>query len=573
MSIQEIFKNQKTAGHASYYETVKGHYGMVACPIKEAAEAGEKVLEDGGNAIDAIIAMQFALCSVEGMNTGIGAGGFILYYDSENNETKAIHGHTRAPAATTPEVFYNSEGNLMPFDERTMSPKSVGVPGVMKMMELALEKYGSMSLDRLIDPAIKLAEEEYRVNSLWDRTIDIFKERLGEEAKKVFVPNGEPLKEGDMVRQPDLAKALKAIKKEGFSSLYEGELADAIIDTLQKYGGIMTKEDLQNYEASIEEPFWSSYKGYDLAFPGPPNGGGIAVSQILKILEPFNISQYGVRSWEKYHLVAEATRLALADQQTYLGDPGFTDIPLEGLFNEEYLKERGNIINFDKRWEEINAGDPWNYQEGTPSQPVKKDNSKKGMDTTHFTVIDQWGNIASCTTSLERIFGCGIMVEGYGFLLNNDITDFNPEPGTANEPNSNKCAVSSKSPTIVYHEGKPFFTLGSPGGPTIVGSVAQVLLHVLDYQMDLKEAVAERRIFNNPDVSWEWEDGIEDEIMAKLRDLGYKLDQGFKEVAADNRLGDVQAILVDPSSGKLYGTNDAPRPGAAIGLKKPPEES
>jgi gamma-glutamyltranspeptidase/glutathione hydrolase len=201
MSLEEIFNNQKPVGDASKYNTASGEDGMVSCPVKEAAEAGEEVLKDGGNAIDAVIAMQLALTVTEGMNTSIASGGYILYYDNKAKETKVLNGHSKAPAATTPDIFYNEKRELIPFDERSISPKSVGVPGMMKVLELAHETYGSTALERLIDPAIELAENDYRVNSLWERTIDNFKARLGEEARKVFVPDGKPLAEGDSIRQ------------------------------------------------------------------------------------------------------------------------------------------------------------------------------------------------------------------------------------------------------------------------------------------------------------------------------------------------------------------------------------
>jgi gamma-glutamyltranspeptidase/glutathione hydrolase len=513
--------------------------------------------------------MQLALTAVEGMNTSIAAGGYILYYDNKTKETKVLNGHSKAPAATPPDIFYSEKGELIPFDERSISPKSVGVPGMMKMLELAHETYGSKTLERLIDPAIELAENDYRVNSLWERTIDNFKDRLGEEARKVFVPDDKPLEEGDLIRQPDLARTLKIIREEGFSSVYEGEIAEAIVETLKKMGGMIRKEDLKNYKASLEDPLWGSYEGYELAFPAPPNGGGFAISQLLKMFEKLNISQYDVHSWEKYHLVAEAIRVVLADQQTHIADPAFAQLPLDGLFTDKYIEERLKLIDFKERKpeREINPGDPWKYEEGKPNYKQKQDQSFHGMETTHFTAIDKWGNIAACTSSIERIFGSGIMIPGYGFILNNDLTDFNPEPGTVNEADANKFAVSSKSPTIVYHEGKPFFTLGSPGAETIIGSVAQVLLHVLDYKMDLGEAIDEPRIFNNPQLSWEWEDGINKQAMDKLKELGYKLDRGFEKISADDRIGDVKGILLDPWSGKLYGTADSPRPGRAIGVK------
>lgn len=568
MRIEEIFYNQKPVGHSARNHTVSGKQGMVSCSVKEAAEAGEAVLREGGTAMDALIAMQLALAVVEGMNTGLGANGYIIYYDKKSEETKVFNGHSQAPKAAGPKLFYNKKNKLMDFDARSTSPLAVAIPALMKLMELAHDTYGTLSRERLIDPAIQLAEEGFEVHSLCERSLNNFSDRLGDEAKKVYVPNGEKLRKGDFLRQPDLATALKIIRDEGFSSFYEGEIADAIIDTLANLGGIMEKSDLTNYRATIEEPFWGSYKGYDLAFPPAPNAGGIAVTLLLKILEKIDISQYGIHSWEKYHIIAEAIRISLADQQTYIGDPDLVSNPSKGLFRDEYIEERMKLIDFTKLHEEIEEGDPWKYEKGHPNYKTKMDTKKHGMDTTHLTAIDKWGNIAASTTSIERIFGSGIMVPGFGFILNNDLTDFNPEPETVNQPNANKSPISSKSPTIVFEEGKPFFTLGSPGAATIVGSVTQVLIHVLDYKMDLGEAIAEPRIFNNPKRSMEWEDGINKEAMDKLKSLGYRLDRGFEKESADNRVSDVRGILIDSENGMLYGSSDSPRPSRTIGINE-----
>ncbi|WP_077588216.1 gamma-glutamyltransferase [Planococcus lenghuensis] len=573
MGAKDIIQNQKASKLAAHEHTDSGEYGMAASAIKEATDAGRLVLEEGGNAADAIIAIQLALAVVEGMNTGIGAGGFLVYYDSERDETKVLHGHSSAPEAVTPDLYVDEAGNMPPFDDRSIDAKSVGVPGIMRTLELAYNRYGSLPLERLIEPAIQLAENDYRVNFLWERTIDLFKDRMSDETKKLYVPNGTPLKEGDMVKQPELAKTLKLIRDKGFDCVYEGEIADAIINTVQEHGGLMTKEDLKGYKADVYEPLWSSYKEFDLAFPAPPNGGGFAVAQMLKMLEAFELKQYPPHSWEKYHIIAEAMRLTLADRHTYIGDPKFINIPLEGLMNPDYITERGKLIQLDRRMEKVHGGNPWKYQSGEKSERPYVESHQEGFETTHFTAVDRWGNVAACTSSIERIFGSGITVPGYGFLLNNDMTDFTPEPGTVNEPNSNKFAVSSKTPTIVFHEGKPFFTLGSPGAETIVASVLQVLLNVLEYEMDLEEAIQERRIYNTADLSIEWQDGINEEAMAKLKELGYHSDQSFKSVTADDRLGDIQAILIDPETGRLYGAADYPRPGEAEGVKQPPENS
>lgn len=566
MELHEIFNNQRPGGDDARQQTASGAYGMAASAVKEATEVGEQVLQDGGNAFDAIIAIQFALAVVEGMNTGIGSSGFLTLYNSEQDETKVINGHSEAPAAVAPDLFLDQKGEVPPFMKRSIHPKAIGIPGMMRAMEATHERYGTMPLERLIDPAIRLAEE-FRVNALWERAIEMAHFRLGKEAKKIFMPDGVPLVEGDIARQTDLVKTLKIIQDEGFGAVYAGEIADAIISTVQNQGGLMTKEDLKGYRASIDEPLWSSYKGVDLALPAPPNGGGFSVAQLLKLLEPLNISQYDSRSWKKYHLLSEVMHMTLADKEAHIGDPKFIDIPLEGLLHKDYVKERRQLINFEHHDGEIGHGNPWKYQTGEPNRLIRQDPAETGQETTHFTVADRWGNVAACTSSLERIFGSGIMVSGYGILLNNDLTDFNPVPGGANEPNGNKQPVSSKSPTIVFKDGKPFFTLGSPGGQTIVASVLQVLLNVLDFKMDLKQAIQEPRIYNNPEQAVQVEEGITEEARERLEEAGLKVEAAKR---VDFRIGDVQAILINPADGKLYGAADSSRPGAANGLTDPP---
>ena len=568
-NLEEIFKAQE-----KYYDTgnqIKGdtgRYGMVASAIKEATHAGNQMLDQGGNAFDALIAVQLSLAVVEGMNTGIGAGGFIVCYDKENEETKVVNAHSRAPAELEPECFVDDNGEVIPFDKRSTHGTSVGVPGMMKGLKHLHEQYATLPLETLIAPAIELAESDFRVNSLWERTLDLFDHRLGEEARKKFMPDGKPLREGDTIVQPELAKTLKIIRDEGFDSVYEGEIADAIVEAVQSQGGVMSHQDLINYHVKIEEPLWSHYRGYDIATPAPPSGGGIAVAQQLKILENLDISQYDPHSVEKYHLLAQTMQLALADKNTHIGDADFHELPMDGLMDEEYIKERIQLISEENSAKAYEAGDPWKYQPGRDGT-IEADRyaGNEGMETTHFTAVDQWGNVAACTSSIERIFGSGIMVPGYGFIMNNDLTDFEAEPGQVNEPNGHKYPTSSKCPTILFHEGKPFFTLGSPGAQTIVASVAQTIINIIDYNMSLDEAIRDPRIYVTHDLETQWEDGLEKEVLESLKKLGYSFDQSFREQTADTRLGDVQAIMIDQTNGhKLYGAADSPRPGGAEGL-------
>ncbi|MGA5688211.1 gamma-glutamyltransferase [Cytobacillus pseudoceanisediminis] len=538
-----------------------GTHGMAASAVHEATEAGAEILRNGGNAMDALIAIQFALSVVEVFNTGIGASGYIVYYDQKTKKTRVINGHSQTPSGADKDQFLNKKGEITPYFQQTIDAKSVGIPGIMKAMDEGHQKFGTKPLEDLIEPAVKLAEEGFRVNWQWDEVIEILHIRIGEEAKKLFMPEGIPLVKGDWVKNKDLAKTLRILQKKGIKALYEGEIADAIIKTLKEQDGIMTKEDLQNYRAPIEEPVIGSYRGYEIAVPGPPNGGGISLLQLLGILEGFELNKFGVSSWQKYYLFSEAMRLAFTDKLAYIADPKFEEIPVEGMLQKDYIEERQEKIDWKSRNPEIDCGNPWKFQgSDRPKGEVKV--YQTGKDTTHFTVADRWGNIAACTSSNEHIMGSGIMVPGYGFLLNNDLTDFTPEPDHINSLAPKKQPVSAKVPAIVLKDGVPVLTLGSPGGPTIVASVSQVISHILDFEMDVKDAIEEPRIYNSvgPDV-WS-EQGIGQSEIDKLREMGFRFDD------TDRPIGNVQAILMDHKTGMLHGAADSSRPGSAIGINE-----
>lgn len=557
--MNEIFKNQKETETDVEDQRGIGEHGMVASAVREATEVGTEILKQGGNAMDALVAVQFALSVVEPFNTGIGASGFIVYYDNKNKETQVIQGHSEAPKNVTKEMFLKEDGDVKEYWPRSIHPASVAIPGIMKAMDTALKEYGTMTLDKVIEPAVQLAENGFRVNWQWDLAIEILKIRMGKEAKKFFIPEGIPRVEGEWVKNQDLAKTLRILQREGVDALYEGEIGDAVVKTLQEMGGIMTKEDLHLYEVKIEKPVTDSYKGYDIAAPAPPSGGGITLLQILKILESLNLEKYEKTSWQKYYLLAETMRLAFSDKLAYMSDPAFEDIPEKGLLHPDYIKERSKMINWISRNPEIDYGDPWKY-EGDSSKKAEVKAFKSGGETTHFTAVDKWGNVAACTSSIEHVMGSGIMVPGYGFLLNNDLTDFYPEPEHINSIEAKKHPVSTKTPTIIFKDGKPVMTLGSPGGPTIIASVAQTIINVLDYHMDLKEAIEEPRIYNSTGPYIWWEEGMDKDAKTKLEEMG------FQFLEKEKPIGNVQAILINQDQGKLYGAADSTRPGAAIGL-------
>lgn len=542
-------------------ETAVGEDGMVVTAHPEASKIGAKVLQTGGNAVDAAIAIQFALNVAEPMMSGIGGGGFMMVYDAKTEDISIINSRERAPAGATPDMFLDENGNPIPFAERHIHGNAVGVPGTLAGLYEAHDKWGTQKFHQLIQPSIKLADKGVKVNWPLAEAIEDNKGKLAKSAARdVFLPNGQPLKEGDLLVQKDLAKTFKLIQEQGPDVFYNGKVGQAITGTVQDFGGSMTLDDLKNYQLTIDEPIYAEYKGYEVASMPPPSSGGLTVLQMLKLLEPFDISQYGVRSPEKYHLLAEAMHLAYADRAAYMGDPEFIDVPTKGLLHPDYIAERSSLISLNQANPNVQPGDPWKYEDGRTASYIEQNDQKEIGETTHFAVADKWGNLVTFTTTIEQLFGTGIMVPEYGIMLNNELTDFDAVPGGSNEVQPNKRPLSSMSPTMLLKDGKPYLSLGSPGGPTIITSVLQTILNVVDYDMDLKAAIEEPRIYSNQYPNIRWEQGVPDAARARLTQMGHRWN------AAPGEIGNVQAIMVDPDSGLYYGAADSSREGSAIGL-------
>lgn len=551
-----------------YKQVDVGKDGMVATAHPIASEIGAEVLRNGGNAVDAAVAIQFALNVTEPMMSGIGGGGFMMVYDGETKDTTIINSRERAPQGATPDMFLDENGQPVPFNQRHTNGEAVGVPGTLKGLEAALDKWGSQSMKELIKPSIHLAQKGFPIDSvLADAIVDNRWKLERSAAKDVFLPNGEPLKEGEILVQKDLAKTLKQIRVHGTDVFYKGEIGQAVSEVVQDFGGTMVPEDLSKYEVTVDQPIWGEYQGYDIASMPPPSSGGVFLLQMLKILDDYNLSQYDVRSWEKYHLMSEAMHLAYADRAVYAGDPEFVDLPMNGLLHPDYIKERQQLISLDKVNKDVKAGDPWKYEnESSNLEAVEQPEQNQYGETTHFTVADKWGNVVSYTTTIEMLFGTGIMVPGYGFMLNNELTDFDAVPGGANQVEPNKRPLSSMTPTIVFEDGKPVLTVGSPGGPTIITSVLQTIIHAIEYDMELKAAIEEPRIYTNTLNSYRWEDGISSDVIEKLNKMGHRFG------SSPTTIGNVQSILIDHENGEFKGVADSSRNGAAIGItlqKKP----
>ncbi|WP_079510258.1 gamma-glutamyltransferase [Mesobacillus jeotgali] len=556
------FAKKPEFSYDQYSQVDVGKDGMVATAHPLASEIGAEVLRKGGNAIDAAVAIQFALTVVEPMMSGIGGGGFMMVYDGKTKETKIINSRERAPQGATPDMFLDENGKPIPFSVRSTGGTAVGVPGTLKGLETALDMWGTRPLEQLIGPAVKLADKGFPIDSVLADAIAESQDKLSKSAAgEVFLPDGKPLQEGDILVQDDLANTFKLIRSKGTDAFYKGEIAEAVAGVVQDFGGSMTSDDLAKYDVTVDQPVWGDYQGYEIASMPPPSSGGVFLLQMLKILDGFNLSQYDVRSTEKYHLLAEAMHLAYADRAVYAGDPEFVNVPVIGLLHPEYIKERQELIKMDSANQNPTAGDPWKYENSEANySPTSQPNDKKYGETTHFSVTDRWGNVVSYTTTIEQVFGTGIMVPGYGFMLNNELTDFDAVPGGANEVQPNKRPLSSMTPTIVFDNGEPVLTVGSPGGPTIITSVLQTILHAIEYDMELKKAVEEPRIYTNNPNSYRYEDGISADTLTQLNAMGHK----FWD--SPTTIGNVQSILIDRENGTFKGVADSSRNGAAIGI-------
>lgn len=564
--------------------------GVVATSEPHAARIGAEILRRGGNAIDAAAAVQFALNVVEPESSGIGGGGFMLIYLADEKKSIAIDSRETAPAAATADMFVPFIDNGG-FSVASTSGVSVGVPGTLKGVELALQKWGTMSLSETLQPAIALARDGFRVGRQLAESST--SRRLQNEpgnpaydaARQVFRPGGAPVQQDQLLVQPDLARTLQLIADQGSEVFYTGEIARAIVAT-QKASrdqrpegrGRMTLEDLANYQAVIREPLSGEYRGYTITSMGPPSSGALTLLQILKLVERFPIGDpeagFGFGAPRTLNVMIEAMRLAFADRALWMGDEDFVPVPGEGLLHDDYIALRSALIDPDRRQERVVPGDPRPFQAQQRGEEQKlaalPPALDKGVNTTHFSIIDRQGNLVSYTTTVESAWGTGLMVPGYGFLLNNELTDFNFVPGFNPDPNNynpgandvapHKRPRSSMSPSLLFRDGQPLAAYGSPGGSTIIDSVVNVSLNLIDHGMAIQEAVdAPRLAQTRANGSVGRESGFSEQVMQALQRLGHVLRE-------PSDIGSVQAVVIDPLDGRQYGAADRRRMGRVISL-------
>jgi gamma-glutamyltranspeptidase / glutathione hydrolase len=462
-----------------------GSGGAVGSVDALASQAAIDVLKRGGNAVDAAVAAAAVLGVTEPYSCGIGGGGFMVIYRASDGSVATIDGREKAPAAMRPDSFMEN-GAPLAFNDARWSGLSVGVPGTVRGWNVALGGYGTMSLAELLRPAIAIARDGFRVDqTFFDQTqqnVDFFNDITSTRA--VYLEeDGTPYDVGETFRNPDMARAYARIVRLGPKGFYRGDVADEMVTAVQNppvapdanhvwRPGSMTMRDVQAYTAPQRPPTLVTYRGLKVYGMGPPSSGGSTVGEALNILEGYDLA--GMTRTQALHRYLEASALAFADRGQYLGDPDYVDVPLAGLLSDSFAAERRALIGPMAATKPVPPGDP---------------TDNEGPSTTHLTVADRFGNVVSYTFTIESIGGSGITVPGYGFLLNNELTDFNFTPGTANSPDGGKRPRSSMSPTIVTQAGKPVVALGSPGGSMIITTVLQILLNDLDFGMTLPEAL------------------------------------------------------------------------------------
>ena len=527
-------KQTETIAGADTTQT-KYKNGMVVCAYPDAAQAGLSILKKGGNAIDAAVAVQFALAVTFPEAGNIGGGGFMVYRGA-NGEITSLDFREKAPGTATTNMFLDAKGNVVP-NMSLATHSASGVPGSVDGMITAHKKYGKLSWAEVMQPAIDLAAKGFKITKsfaadLNNAKADFKKQNPG----KAYFLKDTPWKAGDTIIQADLAKTLEIIRDKGRDGFYNGIVADEIVAEMKKGNGLISKADLAGYHSVWRTPVTGTYKGYKIITMPPPSSGGIALLQLLRSVEKYPLHRWGQNHDSTVQLMVEAERRVFADRSKYLGDPDFYKVPVQNLLNPAYIDSRMKNFSWDT---------------ATPSTSIQpgKLPGYEDMQTTHFSIIDQYGNAVSITTTLNDWFGSKIAVGGAGFLLNNEMDDFSEKPGTpnmfgliggkANSIQPNKRMLSSMTPTIIEKNGKLFMVVGTPGGSTIITSVFQAILNVTEFDQNMQQAVAAKRFHSQwlPDSIFFEAGALDTNTRLRLQKKGYRF-------SASPPIGQVDAILV-----------------------------
>jgi gamma-glutamyltranspeptidase/glutathione hydrolase len=561
-----LFDSGSAAGGvavAASRQPVRAPHGMVASTERTASQVGVDVLRRGGNAVDAAIAVAFALAVVYPAAGNLGGGGFMMIRLRDGRAT-AIDYREMAPAAANRDVYLDERGNLKAGEgSSTLGYRASGVPGTVAGMELALKKYGSGKLTwpQLIEPARRLAAEGYKLPYGLARSLRGNADKLGlyAESKKVYLNGGRFFDEGEVWRQPELAATFTRLQRFGPREFYEGRTARLISEDMRAHGGLITLADMKNYVAKEREPLRSTYRGFEVVSMPPPSSGGAVLIEILNMLEGFDLRNMGATSSERYHVETEAMRRAFADRAEYMGDADFVNVPIAGLIDKSYAERLRRSIRMERASTsaEVRAGRP----AGAESE-----------ETTHFTVVDAEGNCVSNTYTLNDTYGSKVVMKGTGVLMNNEMDDFAAKPGTPNaygliqgERNAvapRKRPLSAMTPTFVMRkDGTLWFAVGSPGGPTIINTVMQVITNVIDFDMNIQQAV------DAPRIHHQWlPDEIVYEPFGMSADTFRALEQrGHKIVDKPRYMGDAQGIMIEEKTGVRLGASDPRNYGEPVG--------
>jgi gamma-glutamyltranspeptidase / glutathione hydrolase len=548
-------------------EPVRARNGMVASVSDIASRVGVDIMKRGGNAVDAGVAVALALAVTWPSAGNLGGGGFMVIRKA-NGEAEIIDYRERAPLAANRDMYLDKNGNIIK-DASTVGYKAVGVPGSVAGAYLAHKRQGKLTWAQVVEPARKLAAEGFVVSIHLARSLRATSKTLAKfpESNRIFLRGGRYFEEGERIIQPELGATLARIQK-NWRDFYEGRTAQLIAADMQANGGLITLKDLKEYEPTIRKPLKGTYRGYEILTMPPPSSGGAHLIQMLNMLEHYNISKLPFNSSDHLHLLAEVMKRAFADRAEYMGDADFVKVPVEGIISKKYADELVKTIDF---------------QHATPSAQIKAGapTSYEPTETTHFTVIDKEGNVVSNTYTLNGSYGSGATAKGTGVLLNNEMDDFTSKVGVPNmfgllqsEKNAiapRKRPLSAMTPTIVLKDGKVYFAAGSPGGPTIINTVLQVIVNVIDYGMNIQQAIDAPRIHHQwvPDEIRFEPYGLNADTRKELERRGHLFPKRSGGNGATEEtgsvIGDAHGVMVEAKTGVRLGASDSRRGGKAIG--------
>ena len=522
-----------------------GKNAVVSTARYEASKIGLDILKKGGNAIDAAVGVGFALGVCEPQSSGMGGGGFMIIRFAKTGETKFIDFREIAAKGVTPDIWDKDSKGEVISDDKEFGGKSIGVPGSVKGFLYALDKYGKLDRKTVIQPSVDLANNGYRVSAIMnmDMTNQLENIKKYPATAKIYLKNGKPYEVGDILKNPDLAKSMEKVIAGGEKAFYEGEMAEAIVKATVAAKGKMTLEDLKNYKIKVVDPVKGNYRGYEIYTAAPPSSGGAHIIQILNILENYDMKNIPAGSTRYYHLLSESMKMAFADRAKFMGDTDFVKIPLNGVISKDYAKTLQAQIDENKS-KEYKEGDPWKYESN---------------ETTHYSIIDKEGNIVAVTFTVNGVFASGVVADGTGILLNNEMDDFDTGWNKANSIQEGKKPLSSMSPTIILKDGKPLASIGGLGAQKIITGITQVIVQMIDYNKDIQDAINFPRI-HDAYGEIKYEDRIDKNVINDLQKMGHKVVSGGEWFEYPC----IQGVTI--KDGVLRGGADPRRDGKALGF-------